>query len=231
VSDPGDARSDAPVDDPLDQPPFPYGLGSSIEGFSSTASPLFAGFSAALVGLVLTAPESTIRWPSAALALHTAATIAFVVAVQCGLWARGFVVSPAAIAEWWPGTDPARLRNVRRLHRRGFGIWRRRFHLAYRVGIVLFLSGLAVALVPPDPIGWGRWVAIGVAIAGLVLEFAWIAANEVLAHEQDWAIDEPTDRPPPPQGADRGSPGRLRRAMVRAARVVIPVVRVERRRD
>lgn len=51
--------------------PKPYGAPAALQSAGTVAAPLLAGFSFALVGLVLTSPER-IRWPDATLVLLTA---------------------------------------------------------------------------------------------------------------------------------------------------------------
>src|SRR5258708_7565965 len=84
-----------------DPAPWPYGLRSAIGSVGSVASPLLAGFSFALIGLIIPS-TSAIRWPGVSLALLVVSGVAFVMAVQCGFWAQLWVVMPSEVDEWKP---------------------------------------------------------------------------------------------------------------------------------
>ena len=166
---------------PIWRRPNPYGFPAAIEGAGTVSSPLLAGFSFTLIGIVL-GTTNAFRWPNAALALLVGATALLIGSVQSAFWARQYVVTPGELAEWWPGlyTDPERLHEVRgeqlghkQLHDR----WVRRFAALYHGGILLMLAALAVLLVPPAAVGVGRLAAIVLAIVATVGEAAWIAAT------------------------------------------------------
>jgi hypothetical protein len=159
--------------------PWPYGYPGAVDSAGSVAAPLLAGFSFALVGLIV--PEGKgIRWPSFTLALLVAAGFLFVAAVQCGFWARLWAVTPSEINEWTP-TDPEERRHAeQRLHAAGFRLWSYRLTWAYRWGILALLAGVTLVLVPPGSPSAARWVAIGVASAGWLLEAVWIGSGWIL---------------------------------------------------
>jgi hypothetical protein len=169
--------------------PWPYGAPAAYEAFATIATPLFAGFSATLVGLVVTS-EADLRWPSVSLALLTGSTVTFLMAVQFGIWARSYTTTPEEISEWRPeyDPDPLLLRTIQRLHRLGYLRWAKRFHNTYRIGLLLLLLGLAATLVPSHGIHAFRGLAIGIAIAGCIAEVVWIAANEILRNSTDWEV-------------------------------------------
>jgi hypothetical protein len=202
--------------------PFPFGLPVALESAGSVAAPLLAGFSFALVGLIIPAPEH-FRWSSGSLVLLLASGVSFIAAVQCGFWTRQFAVTPEEIELWHPDLPREQKVGLQRLHRRGFKIWSYRFNLSYRTGILLLLAGVTVALVPPGDIGRGRYLAIAVAAAGFLGELCWVLATWVLrgsptAVYNDQADELPTD----------GRALWLRRSshVRRLARVFVPLVRV-----
>jgi hypothetical protein len=138
--------------------PFPFGYPAAVESAGSVAAPLLAGFSFALVGLIIPSPEH-FRWPSGALILLLGGGIFFIAAVQCSFWARQFVVTPQEFEEWRPEYPPERKHALQHLHRRGFTLWAARFNFCYRAGILLLLAGVVVAVIPPGTIGC--WVSFG----------------------------------------------------------------------
>ena len=208
------------TDDDVWDVPWPYGLPAGIDSGATSVAPLLAGFSSALVGLVVTTAEA-VRWPGAALSLLIASTVVFLMSVQAGVWMRSYAVVPSDIREWWPNTPDSDLRTIQRLHRRGYAIWRKRFHASYRVGILLLLSGLALTLLPPGHVGPLRWLAILIASVGFLAELGWIAANRILEGSRTWAIGDTADSPP----AD-GPWWKQHEGIRRLARKVIPLVRI-----
>ena len=149
--------------------PWPYGYPGSVESAGSVAAPLLAGFSFALIGLIV--PEGTgIRWPGLALTLFVAAGLLFVAAVQCGFWARLWTVTPSDLCEWSPDDPDDRKRAEQRLHAKGFRLWSNRLTWAYRWGILALLAGVTILLVPPGNLSGMRWAAIVLAAMGWLLE-------------------------------------------------------------
>src|SRR5215467_7059000 len=107
----GDQRHiGADVSSKLTQPAFDVPLGSShgparaLESVSGIAAPLLAAASVTVIGVIVQQPNS-LAWPSLALTLLVLAAIALIASVQCGFWARHYVVTPAEIAAWWPMMD------------------------------------------------------------------------------------------------------------------------------
>jgi hypothetical protein len=173
---------------------WPYGYPASVESAGSVAAPLLAGFSFALIGLIVPGGKG-IRWPGAALALFVAAGLLFIAAVQCGFWARQWTVTPSELNDWRPDEPDSRKHAEQRLHAKGFALWARRLSWAYRWGILSLLAGVTVLLVPPgDPSAW-RWVAIVAAVVGWLLEAMWIASGWVLKTSPISLYDDQPDVP------------------------------------
>jgi hypothetical protein len=203
--------------------PFPYGFPAAAENAGSVAAPLLAGFSFALVGLVIPAPEH-FRWPSATLALLLAGGVAFVAAVQCSFRTRQYAITPEDIDLWRAEDSHERKLAVQHLHKLGFDIWARRLNVAYRAGILLLLGGIALALVPRGSIGAVRFLAIAVAAAGLLAELCWVFSNWLLNGSPSMAYDDQPDEPP----EDTRFP-RLRRSPLlrKLARAFVPLPRIQ----
>jgi hypothetical protein len=143
-------------------PGYPH----AIDSIGSVAAPLLAGFSLTFVVYTLTATDA-FRWPNLVLCLMVAAALALIGVVQCAAVARLFSAAPPARR----GPGGARLLAQHRL-------WARRAEKLYNGGILLLLSGVAAALVPPEAAAGlgGRLVAIAVAVAGLLGAALWMAA-------------------------------------------------------
>jgi hypothetical protein len=174
--------------------PWPVGYPAAMESAGSVAAPLLAGFSFALVGLIV--PEGKgIRWPGVALAFLVAAGLLFIAAVQCGFWARQWTVAPSELEEWWPDDPEERKHAEQRAHAQGFATWAGRLRLTYRTGILFLLVGIAMTLVPPGGIGVARWFAIAIAFAGVALELLWIVSGWLLVGSPTCAYNEQLDVP------------------------------------
>ena len=174
--------------------PFPFGFASAADATGSVAAPLLAGFSFALVGLVLPAPEH-FRWPSLVLTLFLGAGVCFITAVQCSFWARQYAITPQDIEAWRPNYPLERKIALQRLHSQGFRIWVRRLNRWYKIAILLLLAGLVLALVPPGEVGAGRLLALVVAGIGFVGELGWVLASWVLTGSPGSAFDAQPDAP------------------------------------
>lgn len=221
-----DPRSEKGQAEPVAPPPdrwrphFPYGYQAAVEGYGAVACTLLAGFSVSLIGLIL--PGASVRWPSATLFLLAAATVLFIAGVQCSMWARQFAVTPDEIRTWQPDYEEWRLYAEQWVHRRGFDIWNRRFAFSYRFGILVFLAGVSLTLLPPDPVSTARWGAIGVAVAGFAAEALWILSSWILAGSPTAAYNDQPDSPPEGASSVQAWP-----AARWVARKMIPLPRVE----
>ena len=83
-----------------------------------------------------------------------------------------------------------------RLHSVAFYKWNGRMNRSYRTGIMLLLVGMTLSLIPPHQVGWGRWLAIAVAIVASLLELFWIAAIWLLDGSPTMAYDDQPDAAP-----------------------------------
>jgi len=177
------------------QAPFPFGYQAAAESAGSVAAPLLAGFSFALVGLVIPSPEH-FRWPDLALLFLFTAGVAFIAAVQSSFWTRQYSITPEDIKLWRPEYPSGRMHASQRLHSVAFYKWNGRMNRSYRTGIMLLLVGMTLSLIPPHHVGWGRWLAIAVAIVASLLELFWIAAIWLLDGSPTMAYDDQPDEGP-----------------------------------
>jgi hypothetical protein len=167
----------------------------------SVAAPLLAGFSIALVALVIQTSDD-LRSPNLALFVFVAAALAFVACVQFTFHARSFVVTPPELEMWWSDPDdPERREQLRweqRLYLRQHEMWARRAGHMYNIGILALLLGLVAIILPIGPIGdasRGRLLVIALAALGFSVEFAWVALGYLRKPQpDDWGP------PPPPEG-------------------------------
>lgn len=203
--------------------PFPFGYPAAAENAGSVAAPLLAGFSFALVGLIIPSPEH-LRWPNLALSLLVASGVSFIASVQCGFWARQFVVTPDEIKLWHPDYPQGRMQALQRLHAACFYRWNGRLNRSYRAGIALLLFGVTFALVPPGDIGWLRGVAIAVAAGATLAELMWMAAIWLLAGNPTMAYD---DQPDVPRAGVRARAVRSWPPLRAAARLFVPLERIQ----
>src|SRR3954452_12145240 len=96
--------------DPHGRPPAPsprfwwrptlYGEPAAVDMISTIAAPVLAGFTVALIGVVAQAPAN-FRWPGIALLLLLLTAVLFVMCLQCGFWARQYLVSRDEAASWF----------------------------------------------------------------------------------------------------------------------------------
>lgn len=167
--------------------PQRFGYGEAVQAAGTVVAPLLAGFTIALIGLVVDASNNGVRYRDFALLVLMGAAASLVVAIQCAYSARQFMVTPDQIAVWWPGLDVAGaraddsqlqgLRQQQHAHRALHRRWAGRFRNAYHLGVVLVLVGLAIVLIPPDSISPARGLAIAVAVLAAVGEATWVLAT------------------------------------------------------
>jgi hypothetical protein len=167
--------------------PNPYGYPAAIESMGSIAAPFFAGVSVALAVFVMQ-NSGAFGWGDWALLFLVASAFAFVATLQFTFWARQFAVTPPEMNAWWPdAAEEDRLTMLQREQRRYFNQherWSNRARNAYDIGMLCFLLGAVVCLVPHGGISAasnGRLAVFALAVAGLVAEAAWIASSRL-----DW---------------------------------------------
>jgi hypothetical protein len=150
--------------------PQPWGEAAAVDALATTAAPMLAGFSFALLGLVITG-SSSLHWPSLTVALLVAAGLILSVAVQFGSIARRWAISPADWRELLSVAPETQLRALANAgpaalakHRRWL-LWTR---IIFNCGLVVLFVAVAFALVPANPhnaLTGGR--IVGIAFAGV----------------------------------------------------------------
>jgi len=167
------------TDSPAWDAPYPTGYPSAVDSAATIVAPLLAGFSFALIGLIVQDPGA-LRVPGLALSLLMLAGLSFIAAVQCGFWAKQWVVTPSEMKEWRSDKDDRWWRNEQRRHRAVFRLWARRLRRTYRFGILLLLAGVSTTLVPSTDMTSWNIAAVAIAGAGFVLELCWMTAGWIL---------------------------------------------------
>ena len=155
----------------------------SIQAAGSVAAPLLAAASFTLVALVLQSPKPFGRWQDVSLLLFVAAGLAQIFAVQSVIWTRRYMVKPDELKQWLPddftdhGERPTQwLQLFQRFNDERARRWARRTRAWINAGITLLLVGIAVGVVPPEPVSSVRWLVITVAWTGVAVEASWLAA-------------------------------------------------------
>lgn len=165
--------------------PSPYGEHAALDQSGSVATPLMAGFALTMATIVIASPQP-FRWSNPVLLMLTLAIVSLVMSVQAAQSTRAFLVRPDEIALWWPHmTAEQRKSRISEAveHHRSRHRWSLRQRWTYRVGVLALLTGLTLALVPPEPgkgddaISWVRWGAVAVGAVGVVVELAWTGKN------------------------------------------------------
>lgn len=173
--------------------PAPYGVPAANDAMGSIAAPLFAGFCIAFIGLVVQA-EDSLRLPDLVLLLEAIALVFLIVSVECSYWARRFSVTPSEISDWWPDQEhPARQAMLRReqfSHQAGFKLWGRRAALAYNLGTLFLLLGIAVAMIPKATMTFTRLSAFIIVMLGFAYQSLWIVSAWLTTTERfGWIAD------------------------------------------
>ena len=160
--------------------PSPCGAPAAVETLSTIAAPLLAGFSITLAGVIIQASER-FRFPGIALLLLVIAGVLLLSCVQCGFWARHYYMRPGDAIEWWPDYESnlhrrKMLVNEQRQSYARYKRWSKLARHTYSFGIVVFLLGIMVTLIPTGA-GWQskvQWGAVSVAALAAAGELIWL---------------------------------------------------------
>jgi len=164
------------------QRPKRLGYPETLRGLGGVVAPLLTGFSLATITLLLTSAgrPKVADW---AVVTFAAAVGLFLLTMQIAFLALARSPSPADIRAWQPETaisakalQSAREEQAANMHdvKRLWDIC----GLSYDLGILAFLAGLVLLLIPDD---WSGPRIVGVAIAGLAFagELWWTLANHL----------------------------------------------------
>jgi hypothetical protein len=182
---PSSGAASAPGHQLLGARPSPYGAPAANESMGAIVAPLLAGFSLALLGLVVQV-EQDLRWPDLALLLLAVAIVLLVLVVQFAFRARQYATTPSQVKDWWPDfdNDPERQQRVYeelRVYLACHLWWIGRARGLYNTAICVLLLGLAVVLIPKHPINPVRAASIAAVLAGFGVELLLLAASWLLA--------------------------------------------------
>jgi hypothetical protein len=190
-------------------PPEALGARQGLDGVTSVAAPLLAGFGLTLSALVVTNYDD-LRWPGSVVIASVSSVICLIAAVQLGAWARNYSASPDDVRTWYEDF-PAQKEYYLRLLARHDSLYKRYARAArasYGAGIVLLLVALALAVAPPDgaPQFDARVAAAAVAGLGALLEAGWLLVTHLDDREmlplrarplRKWLLPRLEDVPPP----------------------------------
>lgn len=160
------------------------GYPAAIENVGGVSAPLLAGFSAALVGLLLDSGTTVdLRWPEQAMLLFVLAVICFIGAIQTTIHARTNAVTPDEMKSWYEELSTCEwkheLVNEHKHYVDEHQKWCNITSILYRVGILAFLLGLTLIVVPQKDVVLTitRMAVISVAAIGFLSELLWILIN------------------------------------------------------
>jgi hypothetical protein len=161
--------------------PSPYGGPAAVDSLSTVAAPLLAGFSIAVVGVILPARQE-MRFSALALLLLSITAVLMLFCVQSGFWARYYYATPQEATQWWSDYESniERRNSVQQEQRRHYTLYRRwasRARRSYSAAIVMLLVGIGVATTPQgqiarSPLQWAAALIFWGAAAG---EIVWVA--------------------------------------------------------
>ena len=159
------------------QPPGELGYPAAIDTVGTIAAPLLAGFSATLVGLLLDTLHTNVRWPDMTALLLLISVLAFIATIQFTFNARRWSVTPSELESWYSHTCKSYWVSEQRRYLGKYLPRARATRVAYRLGIVSFLSGFTLVLVPPGSVGLVRGLTVGAAALGAAAEVVWIVID------------------------------------------------------
>ena len=120
-----------------------------------------------------------------------AAGLIFLAALQLTLWARQWEVTPREILDWWPDVRDESLRSLQQqqhMLREKYEIWVSLAILAFHIGMISFLSGLLVLLIPAGAMAPARAIAIGLIASGLLIIVSWMVGREFIGEVQSGSL-------------------------------------------
>jgi hypothetical protein len=189
--------------------PKPFSEPAATDQIATSAAPLLAGFSFALIGIILTSDQS-LRWPDLTLALLVVAALLLINTVQLGSIARRWSLPPA---EWRELLDVMPEERVRAMHNTAWDTLRRQpkwlllTRLTYNTGVVVLLAAVAFSLVPSSTESLSAWRIAAIAIAGLGAIGQAILTTSVGIRAVIWNRQVRGARPGPPfPGPDPDAP-------------------------
>lgn len=160
------------------------GYPAALENIGGVSAPLLAGFSASLVGLLLDKDIAWgIWWPDQAMLLFVLTVICFIGVIQATIYARAYAATPDEMKSWYEELNNDKWKHeLIEEHRRYINEHQKWSYISsalYRIGIVAFLTGLTLIVIPRDLDDFTvtRVMVIGIAAVGLIAELLWIVIS------------------------------------------------------
>jgi hypothetical protein len=174
----------------------PINYPKQIEMTGGVASPLLVGFSLVILAQLVTGKDQP--WLSEwAVALFTTAAVLLVYALQFSSTALGYAATPSDRLDYSPeaASEPGILRVVRRRQWEEMELRAKytfRTKHCYNLGLLAFLCGLGLIIVPQDswPWPWGRFVGVAAVSLSVIIEVMWVLSD---AKRPRWLL--PTSSP------------------------------------
>jgi hypothetical protein len=184
--------------------PGDFGQPAAFDAKIGVATPLLAGFSLALLGVVGQASKS-FRWPGLTMTVLLSVCVLLVACVQFGFRGRALLYSKADVDAWGRLTDLTKVEEaalraqVQAADMAAWRVWHRRTQLTYNFGIVLLALGLAFTLAPPttydggallgEEVAW-RWIGYTIGLVAAASELIWVLADEMRGRQQQRLLQQ-----------------------------------------
>jgi hypothetical protein len=169
------ATREPPVE-PVWDPPGNFGFADQLRGLGGTVAPVLAGFSLATIAALQTASTGPPleEWSLVAFA---SSAVLLLMTMQLSSHALGRSAPPSVRLDWEPlaRVDAAELHAARvrqRKDMRTVRVYWRRAGLCYDAGLLSFLTGVLLLLIPEFWSG-ERVAAVAIAGAALAIELVW----------------------------------------------------------
>lgn len=154
--------------------PYPLGYAEATTASLTVAAPLLAGAALSLVGVIIVEGKH-FRYADLTLLLVVAAAIALIASIQIGADARRYLYNEDTIKDWYG--DRAKDSQAWTERSDHFNTWASRTRaavIAFNTGTMLLILAVTTSLIPRDNHAIARWVAVGLAFSGAIVELWWI---------------------------------------------------------
>ena len=167
----------------------PEGYFDAIQAIGTMVAPILAGFTFAILVLVLVPPAKNeadpLRWRDPVLALLVFSALLLIISTQAAISARTTLVKPDELRAWnpssinaagWP-TDKLGIRQKALAEHTAAASTVCRH--TYNAGTLLLFTAIAVLLVPPSPVDSARRAALAAAAVAVAVEAAWLTGTSL----------------------------------------------------
>lgn len=167
----------------------PEGYYDAIQATGTMVAPLLAGFTFAILALVLVPPAKNdadpLRWRDPVLALLVLSALLLIICTQAAIRARATLVKPDELRAWYPeSVDKTgwpnewlgnRQKALEQRTARASAVCRH----TYNAGTLLLFTAIAVLLVPPNPVDDARRAVLVAAAIAVAVEAAWLTGTSL----------------------------------------------------